>query len=73
MVTGSVCTLFIFYFTAINIENGKEIAIKLQHMNAIHDHLHNEWKYYGLMQGGGNVVSDLGKIDTNLDFYTLLC
>ena len=45
--------LYFFYFTAINIQTGEEVAIKLEHMNAKHPQLHIECKFYKVMQGGG--------------------
>ena len=49
-----IYTIFIiFFFSAINVQTGEEVAIKLEHMNAKHPQLHIECKFYKIMQGGG--------------------
>ena len=41
--------------SAINIQTGEEVAIKLEHMNAKHPQLYVECKFYKIMQGGGKI------------------
>ena len=41
--------------SAINVQTGEEVAIKLEHMNAKHPQLYVECKFYKIMQGGGKI------------------
>ena len=46
------------FVSAINVQTGEEVAIKLEHMNAKHPQLHIECKFYKIMQGGGKKIQN---------------
>ena len=47
---------YYIFLTALNVQTGEEVAIKLEHMNAKHPQLHIECKFYKIMQGGGKLL-----------------
>lgn len=45
--------LLLKLLSALNVQTGEEVAIKLEHTKARHPQLHIEYTFYQKMQGGG--------------------
>ena len=52
--------LLLKQFSALNVQTGEEVAIKLEHTKAKHPQLHIECKFYRIMQGGGKFSQNFG-------------
>ena len=52
--------LLLKLLSALNVQTGEEVAIKLEHTKAKHPQLHIECKFYRIMQGGGKFSQNFG-------------